>query len=140
MDSLPENDFQMETLLAGQLDALLAGRETHEFFKGASGEQLELLHLANQLHFALRPVEPSPEFIARLKAEFVSPESPALVLRWRKLPARYRFAARLGGGALTAGLALIAVRRALNLLGGIRVSDTETERVEANSVPVNTTS
>lgn len=104
-------DFELEDLLAGHMDALIAGRETDQFFKGADAETLELLHIAHQLSFALVPVEPSPAFFADLKSQFTAPEERAVMLRWRAIPARYRLAARLGGGAMAAGLAVLAVRR-----------------------------
>jgi hypothetical protein len=115
-----QNDFALENLLAEHMDALVAGRETDRFFKGADVETLELLHIANQLSYTLVPVEPSAAFLADLKAQFTAPEERAVVLRWRAIPAPYRLAARLGGGAMAAGLAVLAVRRALNVLGGLR--------------------
>jgi hypothetical protein len=117
-DSNFRNNFELEELLAGHMDALVAGHETDRFFKGADVETLELLHIANQLNFALVPVEPSAAFLADLKAQFTAPEEPAVMLRWRAIPARYRLAARLGGGAMAAGLALLAVRRAIMVLRG----------------------
>jgi len=114
------NDFELEELLVGHMDALIAGHETDRFFKGADVETLELLHIANQLNFALVPVEPSAAFLADLKSQFTAPEERAVVLRWKTIPARYRLAARLGSGAVAAGLVLLAIRRVLTVLAGLR--------------------
>jgi len=115
-----ENDLEVEALLAAHLNALLASERTDSYLKGATGEELELLHLANRLNRSLMSVEPNMEFVAALKAQFVGTDQKTLVLRWKAIPARYRLAARLGGGALTAGLALFAGRRALGRITGQR--------------------
>ncbi|MEP7287271.1 MAG: hypothetical protein ABI947_16065 [Chloroflexota bacterium] len=80
-------------------------------------EARHLLHLASQLRDVLNPVDPSLEFSMRLKNELVGQAPVTLAVRWRKLPAHYRLAARLGGFTITAGITLLAVRRALNVVG-----------------------
>ncbi len=119
MDSL-DNDFRVENLLASHLDALTSGQDTTPIKKNAPADTRELLDLAFRLNQALIAVEPSAAFLARLKSEFVEPSSPALLLRWRKLPPRYRIAAQIGGFTLTAGLALLAGRRAAGMISGMR--------------------
>jgi hypothetical protein len=121
---MQNDNFELDDLLAAHLDALIAAQPTDTFYRGLTrandGQALELLHVANQLQRALTPVEPSAHFLADLRAEFVTHEPKTLALRWRGLPAQYRLAARLGGGALTAGLVLLAVRRSLLMLANLR--------------------
>ncbi len=132
-----ENDLEVEALLAAHLNALLAGERNDSYLKGATGEELALLHLANRLNRSLMPVEPNMEFVAALKAQFVGVEQKTLVLRWKAIPARYRLAARLGGGALTAGLALFAGRRALGRITEQRSHPETTTSVTAETTPSN---
>lgn len=117
------SDAQLEALLDAQLAALIAGHafaavpEQYGLSGARATEAYDLMHLAQHLSEVLVALPPSPEYVARLKNELVGNLTPALILRWRKLPAAYRLAARLGGLTLTAGLALIASRRVLGLLG-----------------------
>lgn len=131
---MQNENFELDNLLAAHLDALITGEPTDRFARGLDGardgEALELLHIANQLQMALTPVEPAAQFLTSLHNEFVSPEPKTLALRWRGLPAQYRLAARLGGGALTAGLFLLAVRRSLTMLANLRSAH---KHAEANA-------
>ncbi len=116
----PDNELRLQNLLAAHLDALIFDEDADALRLGASGESHELLLLATQLHSALKPVEPSAEFMTRLRAEFVEETPGTLMLRWRTLPPRYQLAAKVGGFTLTAGLTVLAVRRALNVMSGVR--------------------
>src|SRR5450631_3489312 len=117
-----DRDRLIEDLLAAQFDALLAGQDAapqpQQFGLNIaeSADIDDLWLLANHLYRVLEPVEPSEEFTARLRNELVGEQAPALLLRWRKIPARYRLAAGLGGLTLTAGLALLAVGRVVGRL------------------------
>jgi hypothetical protein len=117
------SDAQFEALLDAQLASLVAGRafaalpEQYGLSGDAATEAYDLMHLAQRMSESMIALPPSPEFVTRLKNELVGNLTPALILRWRKLPAAYRVAARLGGLTLTAGLALLASRRVLGLLG-----------------------
>ncbi|MFQ3535361.1 MAG: hypothetical protein SNJ58_05750 [Aggregatilineales bacterium] len=112
----------LEELLAAHADALVHGLPFTLSAEGLSeAEQAEahsLLFLADRLRAGLVPVEPNAAFVAQLRAELLAqaPASPALLLRWRNLPKRYKLAARIGGLTLTAGLALLASSRVLELL------------------------
>jgi hypothetical protein len=99
-----------------------------------SAEIYGLLHLAKRLSETLIPVLPSAEYVARLKGELTGDLTPALILRWRKLPASYRLAARLGGITLTAGLALLASRRMLGILSALNQGRAKAD-ISLNTVP-----
>jgi len=126
----PENS-QLESLLAAHTDALLAGLEDFDpqfsnygIASSQVAEVTNLLGLAYRLRETLTPVAPSDEFARRLKNELVGVEQPVtLLVRWRKLPARYQLAAKLGGLTLTAGLLLIATRRAVGVLDALHRRD-----------------
>src|SRR5258708_7054746 len=79
-----------------------------------------LLQLADSLHSALVSVEPSAEFVGRLKGELIGGQPATLLVRWRKLPAHYQLAAKLGGMAISAGVMLLAARRRLETLPGMQ--------------------
>ncbi len=119
---------RIEHLLAAQADALLQGqefnlqREAYGLSALEAAEAFDLLQLATRLHQNLEPVAPSEELVRRLQSELLGQPNPqmSLALRWRKLPARYRTAARLGGLTLTAGIALLAIRRGLEILGALQ--------------------
>ncbi len=115
-------EIGLDNLLAAHLDALIAREEaaSDAIFRHAPAESRELLHLATQLHAALKPMDPSDEFVKRLRSEFIGDTPLTLLLRWRKLPTRYQTAAKVGGATLTAGLTLLAVRRALTMLSSVR--------------------
>ena len=133
------SDAQLEALLDAQLAALFAGQhfasipEHYGLSAADAVEAYDLMHLAQRLSETLVALPPSPEFVARLKNELVGNLTPALILRWRKLPSAYRVAARLGGLTLTAGLALIASRRVLGLLGTLNQTRTKAD-VSLNTV------
>jgi hypothetical protein len=79
------------------------------------------MRLALRLDETFAPVEPSAEFVARLRGEFVQDQSSgALMLRWRKLPPRYQAMAKFGGATLTVGLMLLAARRAVGMVSSSR--------------------
>jgi hypothetical protein len=112
---------QLDDLLAAHTDALLAGLEDFDpQFAGITpvqaAEMTDLLGLAYRLRETLTPIAPSEEFSRRLKNELVGEQPLTLLVRWRKLPAHYQFAAKLGGLTLTAGLLLLGTRRALGVL------------------------
>jgi hypothetical protein len=119
-------DQRLSALLDAQAQALLMGQpfavtpEQYGLTAADATQAYELLHLARRLSETMLPVLPSAEFVARLKGELIGTVTPALILRWRKLPAGYRLAARLGGLTITAGLALLASRRVVNLLAATR--------------------
>ncbi|HLY29177.1 MAG TPA: hypothetical protein VKQ72_22720 [Aggregatilineales bacterium] len=127
-DSSRHNKDQwLEDLLAAQADALIG--EIEEFdprlpSKGISpaqaGEANALLTLASHVAQNLAPIEPSAAFLDRLHDELTGNEVVTLLVRWRKLPARYRLAARLGGLTITAGLALIAAKRGINVVSSLQ--------------------
>jgi hypothetical protein len=118
---------QLDDLLAAHTDALLAGLDDFDpqFSKfGIASSQVaeanNLLGLAFRLRETLTPVAPSDDFTRRLKNELIGAEQPVtLLVRWRKLPAHYQLAAKLGGLTLTAGLLLIATRRAVGVLDAL---------------------
>ena len=124
MNSLDQN-IRAENLLSAYLNAMHTGKSTEHLTQNASAEMVELLNLTDLLHSNLIPIEPSPEFLLQLRGEFITHAPPALLLRWRKIPPRYRIAAQIGGVTLTAGLALLAGRRAFDLLHGIRSRQTD---------------
>src|SRR5258708_7009989 len=122
------NDLEgrLEALLNAQADALIAGTPF-----GANFDQLGipathtaqtrgLLQLADSLSSALVSVEPSAEFVGRLKGELIGGQPATLLVRWRKLPAHYQLAAKLGGMAVSAGVMLLAARRRLETLPGMQ--------------------
>src|SRR5258708_1090771 len=123
-DSSRQNKDQwLVDLLAAQADALIGEIEefdpplpTKALSPPQAGQANALLHLANRVAQNLAPVEPSAAFIARLHDELTGNEVETLLVRWRKLPARYRLAARLGGLTITAGLAVIAAKRGINVV------------------------
>jgi hypothetical protein len=126
----PENS-QLEDLLAAHTDALLAGLEDFDpqFMRfgitpAKAAEATDLLGLASRLRDILSPVTPSEAFTRRLKNELIGAEQPVtLLVRWRKLPAHYQLAAKLGGLTLTAGLLLLASRRAVGVLDALHRRD-----------------
>jgi hypothetical protein len=111
-----ESDSVLAELLSAHADALIAGRP---FATPSRADAAPLLELATRLSEALVPVDPDTAFFTRLKAELLAvplPTTPTLSTRWRSLPARTRFVARVGGLTITAGLALFAGIRALDAL------------------------
>lgn len=128
-------DAQIEALLDSHYQAIRSGQLftlTPEKF-GIAGNQTkdahELLFLADRLSSILTPVVPTAEFETQLRDELVGTATPPLILRWRKLPAGTRLAARLGGITLTAGLALLASRRVFSLLGALNGSRVKSPKV-----------
>src|SRR5258706_5309713 len=127
---------QIENLLAAHADAIDA--ELMDFKKqfanfglapSQAAEAADLLDLAQTLRGTLALVEPSPDFTRRLKSELVGEPPLTLLVRWRKLPAHYQLAAKLGGLTITAGIVLLAVRRALAVLDALhRRDDTEPDK------------
>jgi hypothetical protein len=127
---------QIENLLAAHADAIDA--ELMDFKKqfanfglapSQTAEAADLLDLAQTLRSALAPIEPSLDFTRRLKSELVGEPPLTLLVRWRKLPAHYQLAAKLGGLTITAGLVLLAVRRALAVLNALhRRDDSESDK------------
>lgn len=121
-----ESDSVLAELLSAHADALIAERP---FLSPVGADVAPLLELANSLKGALVPVDPDLAFYTRLKAELLAvpfPTTPTLSTRWRNLPARTRWVARVGGLTLTAGLALFAGVRALDALrSGRRESPTK---------------
>ena len=125
--STNSENSQLEDLLAAHTDALLAGLEDFDpqfanygIASSQAAEATNLLGLAFRLRETLTPVAPSEEFTRRLRNELVGAEQPVtLLVRWRKLPAHYQLAAKLGGLTLTAGLLLLATRRALGVLDAL---------------------
>jgi len=127
--TLPDgNDLEarLEALFSVQADALIAGKhyeaDLDEFGIPAThaAQTRSLLHLADGLTKALVSVEPSAEFVTRLKGELIGGQPATLLVRWRKLPAHYQLAAKLGGMAISAGIMLLAARRGLNTLQAIQ--------------------
>jgi len=119
-------DDQLESLLMAQANALITGAEQFEpplpttvLTPRQQAEAQDLFEIASRLRVVMSPVEPSADFMLRLKSELVenAPATDTLLVRWRKLPAGYRLVARLGGMTIGAGLALLAASRALNALG-----------------------
>ncbi len=115
----------LEDLLAAHADSLIAGLtdfapQLERYSVAQAAEATQLLDLAQRLRESLVPVAPSDEFIERLKGEFVGEPQLTLLVRWRKLPAHYQLAAKLGGLTLTAGIVLLAARRALTILGAMQ--------------------
>jgi hypothetical protein len=122
-DELPEApNSALEDWLAAHADALIRGVPLAFPAEGLSeaerAEAHSLMFLADRLREGLTPVTPDAAFVARLRAELLAqaPAKPALLLEWQKLPKRYKLVARIGGLTLTAGLALLASRRVLELL------------------------
>ena len=120
-----KNSAPLEDLLAAHADAWIAGLTDFDprldrFSAAQAAEATELLDLAQHLRESLVPIVPSDEFIQRLKGEFVGEPELTLLVRWRKLPAHYQLAAKLGGLTLTAGIVLLAARRALTILGAMQ--------------------
>ncbi len=113
-----DNDIRLQNLLAAHLDSLIA--DDAAYFAAAPVDASDLMHLAMQLNHVLIPIEPSPEFVARLRSEFIGDTPMTLLLRWRSLPPRYQVAAKVGGFTLTAGLTLLAARRALTAMSRAR--------------------
>jgi hypothetical protein len=126
--STNSENSQLDELLAAHTDALLAGladfdpQFTHfGIASSQAAEATDLLGLAFRLRETLTPVAPSDEFTRRLRNELVGAEQPVtLLVRWRKLPAHYQLAAKLGGLTLTAGLLLLASRRAIDVLNTLQ--------------------
>jgi hypothetical protein len=117
----------LEQLLAEQADALISGLEDfdlqlerYDIPAAHTAEANSLLQLGSLLHQTLEPISPSDDFIERLKGELVGGQPVTLMVRWRKLPAQYRLAARLGGLTITAGIMLLATRRGLNVLSALQ--------------------
>ncbi|SRR5258708_7959962 len=135
--NLPDgNDLEarLEALLSAQADALIADTPFEAHFDQVgippahSAQARSLLQLADRLHGALVSAEPSAEFVGRLKNELIGGQPATLLVRWRKLPAHYQLAAKLGGMAISAGIMLLAARRGLNTLQAIqRRNQPETE-------------
>ncbi len=120
-------ESSFEQLLAEQADALISGLEDfdpqweqYDIPPARTAEAKSLLQLGSLLYQTLEPVSPSDEFIERLKGELVGGQPVTLIVRWRKLPAQYRLAARLGGLTITAGIMLLAARRGLNVLSALQ--------------------
>ena len=119
-------EMRLEALLSDQADALIAGTRFEPRFDrfaippSHAVQARELLGLAEGLSDALSPVEPSVEFVGRLKNELIGKQPVTLLVRWRKLPAHYQLAAKLGGMAISAGIMLLAARRGLNTLQAIQ--------------------
>ena len=119
-------ESRLQELLANQADALIAGTEKfqpdferYRFNSQQEAEARDLLQLASQLREALAPVSPSMEFATRLKGELTGQAPVTLLVRWRKLPASYQLAAKLGGLTLTAGIVLLAARRGINVVSAL---------------------
>jgi len=139
-DSSRHNKDQwLEDLLAAQADAIIG--EVEDFDprlpnKGISpaeaGEANALLTLASRVAQSFAPVEPSAAFISRLHDELSGNEAVTLLVRWRKLPARYRLAARLGGLTITAGLALIAAKRGANVVATLQHREEHEHKAEGS--------
>jgi hypothetical protein len=128
LDHNKPSHVRVVELLDAQTAAIL-GRATADLAHRPSGlteeesqEVAELLTLTRRLSESLQPVAPSEDFVVRLKAEITGEATPTLMLRWRKLPASYRVAARLGGITLTAGLALLATRRVFGLVAALQAA------------------
>lgn len=120
-------DKQIEDLLAAHLDALMAGQADfdpqftrYDLTPAKIAEATDLLNLATRLRETLVPVAPSETYVNRLKRELIGDQPVTLLVRWRKLPAHYQLAAKLGGLTLTAGLLLLASRRALTILDALQ--------------------
>lgn len=120
-------DKHIEDLLAAHLDALIAGQDDFDpqltrygLTPAKTAEATDLLSLASRLRETLTPVAPSDAFVSRLKGELIGDQPVTLLVRWRKLPAHYQLAAKLGGLTLTAGLLLLASRRALTILDALQ--------------------
>lgn len=123
-----QQNSRITDLLAVHLDALIAADDdanpselipSFEPYDVSAADALQvydLLHLSSRLRETLTPVTPSEEFVNRLKNDLVSEPQLTLMLRWRKLPAHYRLAASLGGLTLTIGIALLTLRRLVDVL------------------------
>jgi hypothetical protein len=121
-DEQPEAlNSALENWLAAHADALIRGEPFTASAEGLSeaerAEAHSLMFLADRLREGLTPVTPDPAFVARLRSELLAqaPSQPALLAQWHKLPKGYKLAARIGGLTLTAGLALLAGSRLLEL-------------------------
>jgi hypothetical protein len=127
-------DSRIEAVLDAQLVALQRGDafsfDPAQFRLNAveAASAHELLMLTQALKSALLTALPAEAFVERLKMELLGGATATLSERWRKLPANYRMAARLGGLTLTAGLALLASRRVMGLVTTLQ--DTRTKAKE----------
>lgn len=117
-----DTDPRLDALLAAHLDALLTMPDAADvlLMQAADPRSRALMELAARMHMALIPVEPSPEFVEQLYNDFATHAPPALLARWRNLRPRYQTAAKVGGATLTAGLMLLAARRAWGMWNGQR--------------------
>jgi hypothetical protein len=132
-DAPTDDNFtaQLSTLLESYTDRLLATGQTpgvgaeeavaaqalgEELPPKAQQELAALLALTSQLYAVLTPIEPSAMFITRVKQSLLGEQPATLAVRWRKLPAHYQLAAKLGGAVVTAGLLLLAARRRIAFL------------------------
>ena len=115
-------EMSLEALLSEQADALIAGTHFEPDFNRFALPQShiaqanDLFQLAESLGDALTTAEPSAEFVGMLKNELIGNQPVTLIVRWRKLPAHYQLAAKLGGMAISAGIMLLAARQGLNSL------------------------
>ena len=124
-DGINNTPDYLEDLLAAHADGLVEDLSVPELTGFGmtlqqAEEASELMLMAHMLQNTLVPVMPSPEFAFRLKSELVGNQPLTLGVRWRKLPAHYQLAAKLGGLTITTGIVLLAIRRGLEIIGVVR--------------------
>jgi hypothetical protein len=115
------SQYPLDDLLSAITDELIAGKDNLEPVlarhnapnSSASRTQVEgFVRLIRRLNRTLVPVQPSPRFVNRLKAELVGTQEPDLVAQVRGLPPRVRIAAGL---VAAAGFVLLLRRRLLGI-------------------------
>ena len=125
-----ETDRQLELQLTTHVEALHGFPEAAYRMRQQASEPRtrDLMALAEQLDSVLIPYVPSPEFIERLRGEFITKAPPSLRSRWRTLSPRYQTVAKVGGATitagLTAGLMVFAARRAWSIYNREPISGT----------------
>jgi len=124
------HDVRLQELLAQQANALITDTDNYEphferysFNVQQETEARDLMQLSSHLRESMLPMNPSSEFMSRLKGELTGEAPVTLLVRWRKLPASYQLAAKLGGLTITAGIVMLAARRGLNVLGALNHHD-----------------
>lgn len=118
---ISSTEERLTELLAQQAEALAKGAKFEADLSVFSPVERQLFTLAASLSTAFPPVEPSAEFLSRLKRELIGESSkipvPAWLMRWRQLPSGFQIVAGLSGLTIAAGLTLLGVRRVVDLRG-----------------------
>ena len=101
------NDSRMQNIMNEATDALLAG-ETLEALYGryniSDPGNRKLLEIAQHLHMAFSPVQPSYDFAASLKSDLLGEKQAGVLWKLRRMPAdaqlRWAAFAAISGGFL----------------------------------------